>query len=504
MRHLSPFIGGLIILAMLGSPVMAQRNQQTNTPVSPLTIIGPIVTNQIIQGIQQSQPTQPTNATRPTTNTQTTNNNQTTTPPANTQTTRPQPAPQTQTRPQPVRQIVYREVPLPIPRPELREVPYPVARPMLTLGRAAIVDAPYEAQVIVVMVERNEAGNTIRAIMADFGFEYLTATPLDLLGVSLAKFRLPEGMDPEQATILLAGDPRALSVQPNYLYEVAQSQSADMMRNLQYAPQKLDLAQAHVFSTGEGIKIGLIDTAVDPAQPELSDAILDRLDVLGGDPLSRDHGTAMGGLITAHSMLDGVAPDVELVSVRAFDEDQTGKVSSSSFALAEAIDKAIGEGVDLLNFSFAGPRDPLVLKVVDRLEELDLPIIAAAGNNGPDAPPVYPAAHRHAVAVTATNNKDEAFAGANLGMYVEIAAPGVDILSPAPGDRYRLETGTSVATAHVTGIAALVLAINPQLTSAELRAILLEASRDLGAPGRDEVYGAGLIDAARAVELAAS
>ncbi|MCB9993241.1 MAG: S8 family serine peptidase [Hyphomicrobiaceae bacterium] len=404
----------------------------------------------------------------------------------------------------PARQIVYRRVPLPLPRPELREVPYPVARPLLTLGRAAIIDAPFEPQTLVVMVPRRDAGALLSALMAEYGFEFVDAAPLDVLGVSLAKLRLPDGLDPAEATWLLAADPRVSSVQPNYLFEVADGESRDVMRALQYAPQKMDLPDAHLISTGEGITIGLIDTAVDPAQPELTGTLRDRLDVLGGDPVSLDHGTAMGGLITAHDLLDGIAPDVKLLSVRAFDADTSGKVTSNSFALAEAIDKAIGEGADLLNFSFAGPRDPLVLKVVDQLEAMDVPIIAAAGNNGPDAPPVYPAAHRHAIAVTATDNKDEAFFGANLGMYVEIAAPGVDILSPAPEDRYRLETGTSVATAHVSGIAALVLAVKPGLSTAGLRAILEEACRDLGLPGRDEVYGAGLIDAAKAVELAAS
>jgi subtilisin family serine protease len=122
-------------------------------------------------------------------------------------------------------------------------------------------------------------------------------------------------------------------------------------------------------------------------------------------------------------------------------------------------------------------------------------LIAAAGNNGPSAPPAYPASYPEVIAVTATDANDGLFAQANRGPYVAVAAPGVDILVAAPGARYDMTTGTSVAAAHVSGLAALLLEQQPNLTPDALTAVLVRSARDLGVAGRDVHYGAGLVSA---------
>jgi len=427
--------------------------------------------------------------------------------------TTPEPQPQIAPRQpaaQPTPEPIYRTVEWPRPRPVFRELPHPVPRPLFSQGRAAMVeDAPFEYGTVLLLVDV-AGGADPAAIGADYGLKLRRAEPIALLDAVLATFELPEGEDIGGTLKTLLADARLSGAQPNYLYALAQPDAPDEakpgkqgavndMRPLQYAPSKLNLARAHETGAGAGVTIGLVDTAVDPAHAELAAADLMQLDVLGGEIGVRDHGTAMGGLIMASAGLEGVAPAARLISVRAFDVSETGSVVSSSAALARALDRLVTEGAEVLNLSFAGPRDPLLLAVIDRLEEEDVPIIAAAGNNGPDAAPVYPGAHRHAIAVTATDERDLAFEDANLGMYVEIAAPGVDILSPLPEGRYDLQTGTSVATAHVTGIVALMLARDPEMDVTGLRRALAAASRDLGAPGRDEIFGAGLIDAGLAV-----
>lgn len=397
-------------------------------------------------------------------------------------------------------QIVYRDIPYPLPRPVFRDLPRPAPRPMLSQGRPALIDAQYEPQVLILLVDVTGSEAAIAQIAAEYGLTVLDTDTLDILGVSMVKFGLPPDQNVEQTARDMADDPRILGRQPNYFFEIAQDGAAPAnMRPLQYAPEKLRLVAAHQSSTGEGVTVGVIDTAIDATHPEFAQHPVEQADVLGGPVSSRGHGTAMGGLIVANAALDGVAPGVRLISIRAFDATPSGAIGSSSFALAKALDQMAASGADVLNLSFAGPRDPLILTVMDRLEEMDMPVIAAAGNNGPDAEPVYPAAHRHAIAVTATDSNDAGFTFANLGMYVEVAAPGVDILSPQPDGSYDYETGTSAATAHVTGIVALMLAENPDLTTADIRLLLSEASRDLGTPGRDEVFGAGLVDAATAV-----
>src|SRR3981081_2669034 len=124
---------------------------------------------------------------------------------------------------------------------------------------------------------------------------------------------------------------------------------------------------------------------------------------------------------------------------------------------------------------------------------------APAGNTAPQAPEAYPAAYPEVIAVTATDIDDKLFDGANQGRYVSVAAPGVDVLVAAPNGGYDFTTGTSVATAHVSGLAALLLERDPVLTPDAVRAILMRTARDLGPAGRDDQFGAGLVDAYEAL-----
>jgi len=126
-------------------------------------------------------------------------------------------------------------------------------------------------------------------------------------------------------------------------------------------------------------------------------------------------------------------------------------------------------------------------------------LIAAVGNAGPKSPPLYPAADPNVIAVTATDTEDALFSGANRGNYIAVAAPGVDILAPAPDGAYQFTTGTSVAAAEVSGVAALLIERNPALTPADVRRILTSTAKDLGPKGKDRDFGAGLVNALEAV-----
>ena len=118
-------------------------------------------------------------------------------------------------------------------------------------------------------------------------------------------------------------------------------------------------------------------------------------------------------------------------------------------------------------------------------------LIAAAGNAGPKSPPLFPAADPNVIAVTATDTDDAIFSGAVRGDHIAVAAPGVDILAPAPDGTYQFTTGTSVASAEVSGVAALLIERNPSLTPADVRRILMATAKDLGPKGKDRDFGAG-------------
>jgi subtilisin family serine protease len=128
-------------------------------------------------------------------------------------------------------------------------------------------------------------------------------------------------------------------------------------------------------------------------------------------------------------------------------------------------------------------------------------LIAAAGNAGPKSPPLYPAADPNVIAVTATDADNKLFPMSNRGRYVALAAPGTHILVAIPDGAYEVGSGTSYSAAEVSGIAALMIQHEPGLTPDRLRAILLATARDLGAKGRDDLFGAGLADAYAALTM---
>ena len=152
--------------------------------------------------------------------------------------------------------------------------------------------------------------------------------------------------------------------------------------------------------------------------------------------------------------------------------------------------------------SFAGPRDPTLAQALQIAREKGIVLIGAAGNAGPKSPPLFPGADPSVIAVTATDDHDRLFKGANQGKYIAVAAPGVDVLVPAPNNSIQLTTGTSVATAHVSGVAALLIAQNPKRTPDEIRAVLMSTAKHLGANGVNTQFGAGLVDPLKALRVA--
>ena len=154
--------------------------------------------------------------------------------------------------------------------------------------------------------------------------------------------------------------------------------------------------------------------------------------------------------------------------------------------------------------SFTGPRDPSIEQRMAKAAKQGVILIAAAGNGGLRAPAAFPAAYPNVIAVTATDADDKLFQMANRGSYITVAAPGVDILLPAPGAGYQVTTGTSFAAAEMSGIVALMLERKPDLRHAGVRKALTATARDLGPKGLrpkgfDTQFGAGLVDAYEAI-----
>jgi subtilisin family serine protease len=167
--------------------------------------------------------------------------------------------------------------------------------------------------------------------------------------------------------------------------------------------------------------------------------------------------------------------------------------------ILKALDYAAAHGAQIINMSFAGSKDALIERAIAATAAKGIVMIAAAGNAGPKSPPLYPAANAEVIAVSATDAQDKLFAASNRGGHIAISAPGVDIFLPVPDEKYQMMSGTSFSAAYVSGVAALLLERNPALKPAEVRAVLMQTARDLGAPGRDDLFGAGEADAYAAV-----
>ena len=154
----------------------------------------------------------------------------------------------------------------------------------------------------------------------------------------------------------------------------------------------------------------------------------------------------------AHSSTPGLVPDATFLVGDAFFTDRNGNAISDTVTMLKAIDWLIEQGVDVANLSFAGPPDEFVHDSIRKLARKGTVILAAAGNEGRDAPPSYPAAYPEVIAVTAVDRNLAAYAYAGRGDHIDVAAPGVEVWTALPNRREGPQTGTSFAVPFVTSV----------------------------------------------------
>jgi hypothetical protein len=324
-----------------------------------------------------------------------------------------------------------------------------------------------------------------------------------LIGGTIGLFRITDRRTIEVVSRELATEASVRSVQPNFRYVLQEQKAALTEGDLaQYANAKLRLPQAHTLAHGANVTIAVIDSGIDAKHPELANAIADNLDALGSKEGPHVHGTGIAGAIVSHARLMGSAPEARILAIRAFGAAPNG-AESTSYVILKGLDYAAAHGAQIVNMSFAGPKDALIERAIAATATKGIVMVAAAGNAGPKSPPLYPAANANVIAVTATDARDRLFAASNRGSHIAISAPGVDIFLPAPDEKYQMASGTSFSAAYVSGLAALMLERNPALKPGEVREILMKTARDLGAPGRDDLFGAGEADAFAAVSAVA-
>ena len=335
------------------------------------------------------------------------------------------------------------------------------------------------------------------------GLVRLQSQDFPLIGATIGLFRITDRRSVQTVSRELATEASIRSVQLNFRHFL-QEQKAALTEGdpAQYANAKLRLPQAHTLAHGANVTIAVIDSGVDVKHPELANAIADSYDALGSKEGPHVHGTGIAGAIVSHARLMGSAPAARILAIRAFAAPNGGE--STSFVILKALDYAAAHGAQIVNMSFAGPNDALIERGISAAVAKGIVMVAAAGNAGAKSPALYPAANRNVIAVSATDAKDRLFAASNRGGHIAVSAPGVDIFLPAPDEKYQMASGTSFSAAYISGLAALLLERNPALKPDEVRGILMKTARDLGAPGRDDLFGAGEADAYAAVSAVAA
>lgn len=278
---------------------------------------------------------------------------------------------------------------------------------------------------------------------------------------------------------------------------------------LEWNVDRLDAELAWPTSRGTGVKVAILDTGIDKDHPDLVSNIKGGVNFVpkrgwkvnpGGWDDDNGHGTHVAGLVAAVDNeigVVGVAPEAHLYAVKVLDRNGNGYVSDVIAGLQWAVDS----GMEVINLSLGTNTDVQSLhEAVDAVSAASVILVAAAGNDGdadPDSDVDYPAAYSSVIAVAATDSNDVRAYWSSDGPEVELAAPGVEVRSAWRGGGYQVLSGTSMATPHVSGVAALLLALSTP--PVQVRETLKKTADDLGPLGFDNYYGYGLVDAEESV-----
>jgi subtilisin family serine protease len=363
-------------------------------------------------------------------------------------------------------------------------------------------------QVIVTLAPASpERWASIRAALARaYDLRAVGAFPLASLAVQCVVFQAADDRSAEEVATQLTADPRVETVQPNQAFDGLVEVHDDQYAALQYGAHAIRADLAHRFATGKGVRVAVVDTGVDTTHPDLLHRIVKSATfVEGGERTFADdsHGTAVAGVIAAdadnHIGIFGIAPEAEIIVAKACWHRSAAALEAvcSSWTLAKAVDFAITSDARILNLSLGGPPDPLLARLIGKAIEQGVTVIAAVMERGSQTPG-FPASLEPVIAVLASDSRGSVHIPAGLTRSGLLAAPGIEVLTTAPRGAYDFRSGSSLAAAHVSGIAALLLERDPRLTAAKIRALLVDTAQPL--PEAAGVRPAvGLVDACAAV-----
>ncbi|WP_096155439.1 MULTISPECIES: S8 family peptidase [Bacillus] len=302
---------------------------------------------------------------------------------------------------------------------------------------------------------------------------------------------------PPQAVKALENNPNVAYVEENVKYEAVSQTVPYGVTHI-----KADVAHSQGI-TGNGVKVAILDTGIDASHPDLN--VAGGASFVSGEPNAltdgNGHGTHVAGTVAALNNnvgVLGIAYDVDLYAVKVLGSDGSGTLAG----IAQGIEWSIANGMDVINMSLGGSTGSSTLKQAsDNAYNSGIVVVAAAGNSGNFFGLIntigYPARYDSVIAVGAVDANNNRASFSSVGNELEVMAPGVNILSTLPGNSYGSLNGTSMASPHVAGAAALMLAKNPNLTNVQVRQKLSQTATNLGSKF---YFGNGVINVEKALQ----
>lgn len=347
------------------------------------------------------------------------------------------------------------------------------------VGAPAQTAAPTIVDDRALLVLTSQPPETLIARSEAIGYTLARIDRLDALGEVMIHLRIPADRTIPEAIVEVEALEPGVTAGANHVYRVQSSNAQSGFANtaIGWPHQGCPAFQS----------IGLIDSGVLPDHPMLSSGRIVQVDFHNSEASPEStHGSLMADLLVG----DGRLTAGNVLSANVIDP-KSGDDLAGVDAILRAIDWLKTESVSLVNISLAGPFNKLLNRAMSAAAADGMVFVAAAGNLGPDAPPQFPAAFPYVLAVTAVDQDLAIYRNAVRGDHIDVAAPGVDVIIESSG-KVRVATGTSVAAAFVTA----ALAADNRLGRGRIDAIrdgIAQSAKDLGQPGSDPVFGAGLV-----------
>ena len=327
------------------------------------------------------------------------------------------------------------------------------------------------------------------------GYEKKKRRVLESLGFVMSILQVPPGGSVTQGIRELSEEFPSQVIDANHHYSLQGGEPGiDPKR---YGQQLVRWNAQAVNCRGEKLRIGMVDTSVNGITPLVQTSSIRTQSFLseGIPEAPSQHGTAVAMQLVGYppQIVSGLLPNATLFVAETFREETPGRVEATTWSIVRALDWLVKENVQVINLSLGGPHNALLTFAIERTLNHNIPLVAAAGNTGPQGPSMYPAAQEGVIAVTALDAKLTPYYYANRGSHITFSAPGVDIWVPTGPGSGVFKSGTSFAAPFVTTAVAAVKLANPQLTPKEITPFLTNRALDLGPPGKDDIFGWGLI-----------